>query len=78
VHSLLGFNIGVELGQIAIVMVVFPVLYLIRSTLLYRRLLLPAAAAGLILVSLYWFTERAFEVDLPAGAIMNSIIGREA
>ena len=78
VHSLFGFNVGVELGQIAIVMVVFPVLYLIRSTLLYRRLLLPAAAAGLILVSLYWFTERAFEVDLPAGAIMNSIIGREA
>ncbi len=78
VHSLLGFNIGVELGQIAIVMVVFPVLFLIRDTLLYNRLLMPATAALLIMVSLYWFTERAFEVDLPAGAIMNSIIGRSA
>jgi hypothetical protein len=78
VHSLLGFNIGVELGQVAIVMAVFPVLFLLRNTLLYNRLLMPAAAAALIMVSLYWFTERAFEVDLPAGAIMNSIIGREA
>ena len=78
VHSLLGFNIGVELGQIAIVMVVFPVLYFMRGTLLYNRLLMPAAAVALIMISLYWFTERAFEVDLPAGAIMNSIIGREA
>ena len=78
VHSLLGFNLGVEIGQVAIVMAVFPVLYFLRSTMLYNRLLLPAAAAALIMVSLYWFTERAFEVDLPAGAIMNSIIGREA
>ena len=78
VHSLLGFNIGVELGQIVIVMVVFPLLYFMRGTLLYNRLLMPAAAAALIMVSLYWFTERAFEVDFPAGAIINSIIGREA
>jgi hypothetical protein len=78
VHSLLGFNIGVELGQVAIVMVVFPVLYFVRRTPHYNRLFLPAAATALIVVSLYWFTERAFEVDLPAGAILNSILGRSA
>ena len=78
VHSLLGFNVGVELGQIAIVVVVFPVLYVLRSTLSYTRLFLPAAATVLILVSLYWFTERAFEVDLPAGAIVQDILGISA
>jgi hypothetical protein len=59
-------------------MVVFPVLYFVRRTPHYNRLFLPAAATALIVVSLYWFTERAFEVDLPAGAILNSILGRSA
>lgn len=74
VHSLLGFNIGVELGQIAIVMVVFPILFFIRRTPHYNRTLLPASAAGLIMISLYWFTERAFEVDLKAWTIMSDMI----
>ena len=73
-HSLFGFNLGVEIGQVAIVLAVFPVLYLLRQQSAYVKALLPAAAAILIAVSLYWFIERAFLVDLPAGAIVNSII----
>ena len=38
-------------------------------------MILRGGAALLILVSMYWFTERAFLVDLPAGAIVNSVIG---
>ena len=75
VPSLLGFNVGVELGQVAIVVVIFPLLYLVRQHFTYTRLLLPASAAGLIVVSLYWFTERAFLIDLPAGAIVNKVFG---
>ncbi len=78
VSSLLGFNIGVELGQLAIVVVVFPILYLLSRFRLYNRYLIVLGAVGLMAISLYWFTERAFEVDLPAGAIVNWIIGREA
>ena len=78
VHSLLGFNIGVELGQIAIVLAIFPILFLLRQLTIYTTFLLPAAAAGLIVVSLYWFTERAFVIDLPAGAIVNSLFGLSA
>ena len=74
VHSLLGFNIGVELGQVAIVCALFPILYL-RGRELYTVVILRGGAAILILVSMYWFTERAFLVDLPAGAIVNSVIG---
>lgn len=75
VHSLLGFNIGVEIGQLAIVGVLFPLLFVLARTGAYRRYLLPTGAVALIVISMYWFIERAFEVDLPAGAIVNSILG---
>ena len=75
VHSLLGFNIGVEIGQVAIVCALFPILYLLRGLKLYTSVILRAGAAVLIAISMYWFTERAFLVDLPAGAIVNSVIG---
>ena len=64
----------VELGQLAIVMVLVPVLFLLRNTLFYSRLTMPTGAALLIAVSLYWFVERAFDVDLPAGAMVNYFI----
>lgn len=73
--TLLGFNLGVEVGQLAIVIVVFPLLYLLRGVNVYQRFGLPYGAAALILVAGYWFVERAFNVDLPAGAIMNQVVG---
>jgi hypothetical protein len=74
VHSLLGFNIGVEIGQVAIVCAVFPLLYLFRKWWVYRRLVLTYGSILLIAVSLYWFIERGFGIDLPAGSILNAII----
>ena len=44
--SLLGFNLGVELGQFAIVILLFPVLFALRRLAVYRQLLLPAAATA--------------------------------
>ncbi len=67
VWTLLGFNVGVELGQLAIVFVVFPLLYFIRSNQAYLRYGMPATASILIVIASYWFIERAFGVDLPAG-----------
>ena len=75
VLSLLGFNVGVELGQVVIVCVLFPVLFALRGTRLYTGVVLKAGAVLLVAISLYWFTERAFDVDLPAGAIVNSVLG---
>ena len=72
--TLLGFNVGVELGQLVIVCALFPLLYVLRTTVLYRRYLVTLGATGLIAVSLYWFTERAFEVDLPAGEWLNNLV----
>jgi hypothetical protein len=75
VHSLLGFNLGVEIGQVVIVCALFPLLYLMRKHWLYVKGVLPVGAGALIAVSLYWFVERAFEVDLPAGALVNRVFG---
>lgn len=61
--SLLGFNIGVELGQIAIVAGIFPVLYFIRKYKFYPKFLVYTSAL-LILISLYWLIERAFDINL--------------
>lgn len=72
--SLLAFNLGVELGQLAIVCVAFPVLYLLRRYQFYRYGGLQLGATLLMLISLYWFVERGFEIDLPAGEYMNLVL----
>lgn len=61
--SLLGFNIGVEIGQLAIIAGIFPVLYLIRKLKLYPKFLVYMSVL-LIIVSLYWFIERVFDINL--------------
>ena len=72
--SLLAFNLGVEAGQIAIIALVFPILFLVRNTDFYVRYFLKGAATLLVFVSLYWFIERGFEIDLPAGTALNWVL----
>lgn len=62
--SLLGFNIGVEIGQLAIIAAIFPLLYLIRKHNLYPKLLVIISGL-LIIISLYWCIERVFDINLP-------------
>jgi hypothetical protein len=61
--AVLGFNIGVELGQLAIVAVVFPALFLMRSRPLYMPVVLKGGSFALILVSGAWFVQRAFGME---------------
>lgn len=61
--TLLGFNIGVELGQLAIIILIFPILYLLRKTRFYKYLLVFGSII-LILISLYWAVERIFDISL--------------
>jgi len=63
VYSLLGFNIGVEIGQLIIIALIFPVLYLIRKWKSYPKLLI-GGSIFLILASMYWIVERVFDVNL--------------
>ncbi|NNF00606.1 MAG: hypothetical protein HKN25_16425 [Pyrinomonadaceae bacterium] len=74
IWTLLGFNLGVELGQLVIIAVIFPVLFLLRKTLLYPKILI-LGSVSLILISIYWFIERAFDIDFPVGGYILRALG---
>jgi hypothetical protein len=57
---ILGFNLGVELGQLVILLVVFPVLFALRRMPWYSTVVLKGGSIALILIAGYWFIERAF------------------
>jgi hypothetical protein len=62
---LLAFNLGVELGQLAVVAVVLPALHtLVRlvDAPAYRTWFLPASSVILGLLGALWLIERAFDV----------------
>ena len=60
--ALIGFNVGVEIGQLAIVLVAFPVLYSLRN-LNYVNLVLRPASAAIGLLAFWWLVTRAFDID---------------
>ncbi len=62
--SLFGFNLGVEIGQLAIVAFFLPLAFLIRNTPFYRVAVFRVGSAVVALIALFWFVERAFDVDL--------------
>jgi hypothetical protein len=69
VSSLLGFNLGVELGQLAIVAGCLPVAYLVRRSAAYRRFTVPGVSAALAVVAVVWLVERAFDISLMNGRL---------
>jgi len=64
--ALLGFNVGVELGQLAIVLVFLPIAFAVRRTDFYRRGVLWAGSLAVALIASLWFVERAFGLSLLA------------
>jgi hypothetical protein len=62
--SLFGFNVGVETGQLAIVVVFLPLAYALRSTWAYRRMLLGGGSIAIAAVASVWLIERALDVPL--------------
>jgi hypothetical protein len=62
--SLVGFNLGVEIGQLAIVAAFLPLAYLMRSTLFYRRVVLVGGSGAIMLVAALWLGERLFDLKL--------------
>ncbi|HUS28252.1 MAG TPA: HupE/UreJ family protein, partial [Kofleriaceae bacterium] len=55
IGTLLGFNLGVELGQAAIVVAVLPVLYAIRKTFAYRALLFGGSGAVVVIATIWTY-----------------------
>jgi len=65
--ALVAFNVGVEAGQLAIVAVFVPMVYRWRTTSIYRRGVLVAGSAGILLIAGMWLVERAFNLLLLPG-----------
>jgi hypothetical protein len=59
VAALGGFNIGVELGQLAIVLVFFPLAWLLRQTLFYRWVVVAGGSFVIALLGVYWLLDRS-------------------
>lgn len=64
VISLLAFNLGIETGQLAVVLLVMPVVYSLRSGAFYRRAVMPWGSAAIAGLALVWLVQRAV---LPTG-----------
>ncbi|MDF1781502.1 MAG: HupE/UreJ family protein [Alcanivoracaceae bacterium] len=55
---LLGFNIGVELGQMAIVLVFIPIAFALRYSRFYQRGVMQAGSIMIIALASFWLVER--------------------
>jgi hypothetical protein len=63
--ALVGFNLGVEVGQMAIVVAFVPVAFALRRTVLYRHGVLTFGSLIVALIAGYWFVQRAFDFQGP-------------
>lgn len=62
--TLVGFNLGVEAGQLAIVAIFLPVAFALRRSWWYQTALLRAGSAFILLIAGTWFAERVFNFKL--------------
>ncbi|MGZ8201791.1 MAG: HupE/UreJ family protein [Burkholderiales bacterium] len=62
--ALVGFNLGVEAGQLVVVAAFLPFAYSMRRTVLYRRVILLGGSAMIAAVAAGWMAERWFDLKL--------------
>ncbi len=67
VLALVAFNVGVELGQLAIVAVFLPIAFALRNTRFYRQLVLVGGSALIAIIAVVWLAERALNLSLFPG-----------
>jgi hypothetical protein len=63
-NCLFLFNLGVEIGQLAIVAVFVPVAFALRESWLYRGLVFRYGSVAISLVAGLWIVERVFNVAI--------------
>jgi hypothetical protein len=59
VVSLVAFNLGVEVGQLAVVMAIMPVAYAVRATAFYRQTVMQWGSSAIAALALVWLVQRA-------------------
>lgn len=63
-RALLSFNVGVELGQLAVVALFMAAAFALRRSVAYRRYALQAGSALILAIGSAWFMERVFGLRL--------------
>jgi hypothetical protein len=58
--ALVGFNVGVEIGQAAVVIAVYPLYFLLKRYEPTRRFAIPVCALAVFSAGAVWFVQRAF------------------
>lgn len=64
VLALIGFNIGVEIGQVGILCVFIPLAYLVRKSWFYKYVIFYIGSILIIIIAMAWFVERAFNLTI--------------
>ena len=59
VVSLVAFNLGVEFGQLAVVVAVMPLAYIVRASAFYRRTVMQWGSCAITGLALLWLVQRA-------------------
>lgn len=62
--TVIGFNLGVELGQIVIISIILPVLYSLRKYRFYKPVLMQSGSMIIIVIASMWFLERISEISI--------------
>jgi hypothetical protein len=62
--ALFGFNVGVELGQIGIVLAFLPLAYAWRDTVFYRSMVFRFGSVMIAVAGGVWMVERVFGVTM--------------
>lgn len=62
--ALASFNVGVEIGQVAVVLVVLPLLYLSSRRSWYPRFVMGLGSLAIAWVAVVWVLERGFDLSL--------------
>ena len=64
VLALVGFNLGVEAGQLAIVALFLPLAFALRRTAFYRRAVMIGGSLLIAALAGAWLAERALQIEL--------------
>jgi hypothetical protein len=61
VLPLVGFNLGVEIGQLSVAAIVLPILWQLRRQPVFMSRLVPVCSALVALAGGYWMVERIWQ-----------------
>ena len=64
VVALIGFNLGVEIGQLGILSLFVPAAFILRKSKFYKIIIFYGGSVLIMIIAAAWFIERAFNLQL--------------